>query len=586
MDDNFDYCVQSFFLGPQAENSAWLKEVVARVFENWFSWRRSRFPDDGEVITEQLRFSPQLLDCQARMEEFLSQLMGRLEAETPTFSPRYIGHMVSEISLPALLGHLVALLHNPNNASEEVAKVGIPIEEEAIAALAAMVGFDEACGHFTSGGTLANFEALWRARYRLDHCLSFGAALKAKGNHDLDLIKAAHQDWQTRYLWAAKDGVSEIDARSYSMVLNNPWQTAKRISSLFNVSYQGPVVLVPGSKHYSWQKGVSLFGLGNDALWPIELDHAGRVSLSHLQSLIESARHANRPILMIVSVGGSTELGEFDPIDKVQDLLDDYRKNYGLHFWHHVDGAYGGFFRTLFGSQRKILSERLLAALSALPRVDSITLDPHKLGYVPYSCGAFLVRDKEHYLVSRFDAPYLSDELSARGKWAWTLEGSRAATGAAATWLTANAIGFHLQGLGVILEKGIEARREFAKYLADQIPELRILPYGETNILCFCLAKESEPLSATNSRTDLVYRSLRLGKTFAVSRTDLVKASYQEMILSFAKSWQAEIDTDKLTLIRMVFMNPFILASNLDYKKTFAYEISRIMDSPTFGKNA
>ena len=37
--------------------------------------------------------------------------------------------------------------------------------------LATMVGYNPAAtqGHFTSGGTVANFEAVWRARYRLDH---------------------------------------------------------------------------------------------------------------------------------------------------------------------------------------------------------------------------------------------------------------------------------------------------------------------------------------------------------------------------------------------------------------------------------
>lgn len=36
-----------------------------------------------------------------------------------------------------------------------------------------------------------------------------------------------------------------------------------------------------------------------------------------------------------------------------------------------------------------------------------MTIDPHKLGYVPYACGAFLTRDAAAYAVSAFDAPYL-----------------------------------------------------------------------------------------------------------------------------------------------------------------------------------
>ena len=75
--------------------------------------------------------------------------------------------MVSEISLPALLGHFAVLLHNPNILMRATATSSSVIEDEAIAMLAAMLGFDpsKARGHFTSGGTVANFEGVWRARY-------------------------------------------------------------------------------------------------------------------------------------------------------------------------------------------------------------------------------------------------------------------------------------------------------------------------------------------------------------------------------------------------------------------------------------
>ena len=91
-----------------------------------------------------------------------------LEAETPKYTPRYMGHMVSELSLPAIFGHFATLLHNPNITSREAAKVGSVLEAEAVAMLATMVGYGKSArGHFTCGGTIANFEAIWRARFRL-----------------------------------------------------------------------------------------------------------------------------------------------------------------------------------------------------------------------------------------------------------------------------------------------------------------------------------------------------------------------------------------------------------------------------------
>lgn len=65
--------------------------------------------------------------------------------------------MLSDFSLPAILGHISVLLHNPNNASKEVAKIGSFLEIEAVNLLCKMVGYEvkQSRGHFTSCGTLA-----------------------------------------------------------------------------------------------------------------------------------------------------------------------------------------------------------------------------------------------------------------------------------------------------------------------------------------------------------------------------------------------------------------------------------------------
>jgi aromatic-L-amino-acid decarboxylase len=52
--------------------------------------------------------------------------------------------------------------------------------------------------------------------------------------------------------------------------------------------------------------------------------------------------------------------------------------------WHHVDGAYGGFFHMV---------PSLRPRLAGLSRADSLTLDPHKGLFLPYGTGALLVRD-------------------------------------------------------------------------------------------------------------------------------------------------------------------------------------------------
>src|SRR5690606_29173426 len=108
--------------------------------------------------------------------------------------------------------------------------------------------------------------------------------------------------------------------------------------------------------------------------------------------------------MMVVSVAGTTELGTFDPIDEVSKLLTTYRDERDLHIWHHVDAAYGGYFCSL---DRTTLPKATAKAVKGIQDSDSITLDPHKLGYVPYASGSLLIRSSPDYFMSPFGAPYV-----------------------------------------------------------------------------------------------------------------------------------------------------------------------------------
>ena len=167
--------VRTYFPGARSENERRLRGEIDATLDHWFRWRSGRFEDSAS------NDAPPVAGPPAREGDLLGQrlltLCDALTAETPTFSPRYIAHMKADLSLPGLLGWFAAMLHNPNNSSRDASRVGSVIETEAIAALAGMLGYDpaRAQGHFTSGGTVANFEAVWRARYRLDHWLALAA---------------------------------------------------------------------------------------------------------------------------------------------------------------------------------------------------------------------------------------------------------------------------------------------------------------------------------------------------------------------------------------------------------------------------
>jgi len=554
----------AYFLGPKSENAASVERAFDEILKHWFDWRASLFQDDGRAVTKDERGSEAFRVEEERLHAALRSLCDMLLAETPTFTPRYLSHMLSETSLPALFGYLAALVHNPNNTSREVSRVGAKMEIDAIAMLAEMLGFDpaRAQGHFTSGGTVANFEAVWRARYRIDHALAFALALAEHSRSEINLFEVAHIDRSSIEARCHDYGISDVTMRAASSVLGNPFDIAGRLSERSGHAYRGPVLITPGNKHFSWRKAANVFHLGEDSLWSAPLDDEGRLDVTALRTLIEKARQQNRPVLAVVSVAGTTEAGEIDPVHEVVELLHEYKEQ-GVHIWHHVDAAYGGYFCSMLGgASEAALEKRETRALRAIRHADSVTIDPHKLGYVPYACGAFLTRDAACYKASSFHAPYI-DRAEIGDKWQSTLEGSRSAAGAAATWLTGRTIGFGPERFGALLTDTIRARQTFEKAIVSQCPGVATLAPADTNILCFSIVKQSDTLTLSNQRTEKVFQRFQSDPGFSVSRTVFGAEGYQHLIAAHASRHGMVVDADQLRLIRCVFMNPFLPKSQV-----------------------
>ncbi len=558
--DHSTEAYKAYFLGPKAENEAWMRSEFQSILEHWFQWRKNLFPTDQPVSVKSERRTPAYLDARERMVQGLEELTELLEDEVPKFTPRYVGHMVSELTLPSLMGHFAMLLHNPNNTSRDASKVGQKIEAEVIAMLAEMMGFDpgRATGHITGGGTVANFEAVWRARFRQDHWLSLALYLAEERGVKLGLFQAAHMGWKRFGELLAEHSVVLDDLRGYSGVATNPYEFGERMTRAFGQPYRGPVMLVPENKHFSWTKATNIFGYGEHAFWPIALDARGKMDVASLEAQIARARAEGRPVAMVVSVAGTTETGEIDPVDRVQAVLDRARAEHGLDIWHHVDAAYGGFLCSLLrGKPSDVLSEANAAALGAIGQAHSVTIDPHKLGYVPYSCGAIITKDEQAYAVSSFKAPYLERQLEVPDKWSTTLEGSRSAAGAAAAWLTGKTMGFDTSGLGGVIAETILACRAFKARVVGALPFVRPLDPSETNILCFSLAEEGMSLKASNAATEAVFDRFVACPEFSVSKTTLSGKAHAQVIARHVESHGGTLDDDRLVLIRCVFMNPF-----------------------------
>jgi tyrosine decarboxylase / aspartate 1-decarboxylase len=103
-----------------------------------------------------------MTDTQA-LEEVISTVAERLQDNYPYFHPLYAGQMLMPPHAVARLAYMLAMWINPNNHALDGGRASSQMEKEAVAEIACMFGWDKHLGHLTSGGTMANLEALWIA---------------------------------------------------------------------------------------------------------------------------------------------------------------------------------------------------------------------------------------------------------------------------------------------------------------------------------------------------------------------------------------------------------------------------------------
>jgi len=574
-----DVALKSLFLGPQSENAVWLQSAVNDLLVRWFEWRQSRYVEDGRAISLTDTSSISFKEQRVQAKNMLAELSSRLEEEIPKYSPRYMGHMFSEISMPALLGHLAALIHNSNIISCESARIAVKIEDEAISELLKMIGFSDLAGtgHFTSGGTLANFEAVVRARARLALWMAVGAALsqatqEAANPLDDGVMGWALFDQKLRQLKEfVPDWQAAVDSWNFEKIGYADFK--QRMLHVFGINLGNPVMLVPYHRHYCWPKAAALFGFGDETLKNISLDAEGHLDPASLSHRIAQARSSNSPVMMVVSVVGTTELGLVDPVHEVNEVCEATG-----HVWHHVDAAYGGFFATMNREVCLEMTDNLEKSLQGMGIAQSVTIDPHKLGYVPYSAGVFLTRDRRNYDLKSVSVPYIQYSDFDRGP--FTIEGSRPVTGAAATWMVSKTIKLNAEGMGSIIARNFHARKMLEQELLKSRLPVRVAKTNDTNVLCFVVARQGENISSVNTRTSKIYDSMSGNNSkFMVSKTTIDWQHYPALCDRFSSSWSSTNDTGEISLVRICLMNPFFTSKEmaLSYPSSFVSDLEAVV---------
>ncbi|KAL5246721.1 hypothetical protein ACHWQZ_G018814 [Mnemiopsis leidyi] len=389
--------LSAWFLGPRAENSDVFLETFQDIFKEHVRMRNNYFPSDPTYITQEMKSSQPYKSEIENMKRELMRMQREMDQNIRFSSPRYLAHMQWDLSMPALLGYMSAMLFNQNNVDISGSPVTTLYEKQVGQQLCGMLGYNifpgkkepVAWGHVTCGGSISNIEALWASRNIKFEPLAVKAALlnddpKAGAPAFLseEQIRVGlktnllvySQDSQMRKLTPLKNCTTwqllNVDVDEICDLTENVIARMNRISEFAKKKFQDlvdgeriaslglpgilkkhnidqvPVYTVPANNHYSWSKAGTLLGLGSNALHPIQLDINFRQDVDHLREVLEKFLENEIPVISVVAAMGSTEESAVDPIMETYALREEFKEK-GLNFTLLADGAWGGYLKTM-----------------------------------------------------------------------------------------------------------------------------------------------------------------------------------------------------------------------------------------------
>ena len=606
--------IDACFLGPYGENDSLLEKLVVEFLRDHVYWRRNFHPEDPPAISTEASRHPDYLAFESRMRRELHQLSASLKKSVPFHSPRYMGHMVSDLLLPGLVAQILTLPYNPNNVSEDSGPVTVDMEVQVGLQLAQMVGYthdplqaDCAFGHLTSGGTLANYQAL-----RLALALkAFPVALRAAAVPDLVLPE---DDWSAfnlhpRAATILLDQWQQWLAQQPAVARKHWRQRVQhaRIEHLGLVEFfarhaslRVPIVLAPVTAHYSWSKGLKLLGLGR-AQMELLPESGMRLDVDALEEILDRCLRDRQPVLMSVAVLGTTEYGTFDPVDRMLQARDRASAR-GLGHSLHVDAAWGGYLATVFRNEDGSLRSRaevakgynafpaaeVYAAIAALADSDSITIDPHKLGYLPFGTGAFVCRDHRVTALLSEEADYVFSGATSksyleryRSLGQFIPEGSKSGANAAAVFVTHRVLPLNHLHFGRLTRQTLLAAEAFhqraTRFAQDnQAHVTALVPFQpDSNLVCFALNPHgNRSVAVANAFVRHLHDDMRADprqplqlKQFFGSMTTLRAEALGDIemhrILDALEldpaSLNDEDGKDRLVILRHTLMNPYLI---------------------------
>ncbi|MCR8643982.1 tyrosine decarboxylase [Paenibacillus sp. N1-5-1-14] len=584
--------LKALFLGDKGENVDLFKEVLLKAVDEHVGWRQNYQPQDLPVITPYDKSSKSFQDTADHMRSVFNELSAKLRSESLPWhtAGRFWGHMNSETLMPSIIAYTTAMLWNGNNVAYESSPGTSQMEEEVGHQLCKMMSYKEgeSWGHICADGSIANLEGLWYAR----NMKSLPLAIKevapeyVVGKSEWELLNMSTNEILD-IMDQIPDKLDEVKAKSA--------RSGRYLDKLGKW-------LIPQTKHYSWLKAADIIGIGLESVEAVDVDSEYRMDITKLEARIRELAAEGTPILGVVGVIGSTEEGQIDHIDRIVALREKLAAE-GIYYYIHADAAYGGYARAIFLDENdefidydklgdvykehniftdmnlydQWMTEDIYKSFKAMSQVETITIDPHKMGYIPYSAGAIAIRDSRMRDAISYFATYVfekdADIPALLG--AYILEGSKAGATAAAVWTAHKVLPLNVTGYGKLMGASVEAAYRFYNFLKDRkfnvngkVIELHPLTKPDFNMVDYVFNEvgntDLEKMNKLN-HDFFDYASYVKGglynNEFITSHTDFAIPDYGNSPMQFVQNLGFSVSewdrVEKVTILRACALSPY-----------------------------
>ncbi|KAL8827771.1 MAG: hypothetical protein Q9170_006883, partial [Blastenia crenularia] len=454
-DDESHQMISSLFLGPHAENYEYFKDNIIAILEYTRDARLKYHPEDGRFISEKVQASSTFVKHTDKIGNAVKKAAELLSKHSvPWWSPRYAAHMCMDMSMPSLLGYFMTMLYNPNNVSIEASPLTMVAEIEAGQQLCEMFGYN--LNPEVKGPVPRNLKF---------YPLSLRNAVKDFG--PLSFISST-------FVIETCSGEKKLfkDLSKWEL-LNLKVPTVLEIPDRLSIEY--------GMSSSFLQNAMKKYGIhiclqalaSSDNVIGIAPDIEARLDLDDLDKHLKASLDNQQAVYAVVAIIGSTEEGAVDSLRGVLRLRERYQAQ-GLSFVVHADAAWGGYFASMIpkdfrpgdpknaeppaqtGKGDGFVPDASLRVdtqedIYALRYADSITVDPHKAGYIPYPAGGLCYRDDRMRFLITWSSPYISRAGTPESIGIYGVEGSKPGASAMSTWLANRCIGMDTNGYGALL---------------------------------------------------------------------------------------------------------------------------------------